>query len=866
MHKTLGKRLITVIIIILLSGMFCNLAYAALDIKVGYYDYDGYLIADEDGSISGYAGEILAMLVEANPHWNFVPVKFTRGGFLENMRKGFAVISVQSPYGTDNPRFFIYSENPVGYEQGIFYTSIDQAINYEDFETFQDMRVGTINGDMQNSLFNEYQKQNDFSVEYVVFDDVDAIKKALNNNEIDGMIYGSIVEQADLQIVARYAVTPLHVAANEWGAMFIDYFDKVLNEAEETNPAFLSELYLKYYGNAPAPIQALTIEEEIAQAEAAKRSEEIAQADLAAKEAARLAAEEEARREAEREAAEEAESGKEKETEEKRQIQVGFVAAAALLGLLLVGTIVGSSVRKKKANKARAKLQAGDPDIAGSIGEGARAEEEARQAAEEEARREAGKEARAKAEAAAAEQAAAEQEAAEQEAAAEVAAAEAAARARAEEEARLAAEEEARREAEKEARTKAEAAEAAQAAAAEAAAAEAAARARAEGEARLAAEEEARREAEKEARAKAEAAAAEQAAAAEAAAAEAAAAEAAAAEAAAAAAAVANVGAAVANVGAEAANVGAEAAAGEVEVAAWSEENLHKPHTGKVEPLPGWIGSVEDNANDSNAYVENEETEYTDDQIRGEIYLSGLTFSLQPRYSLQHNKVAGAEVSISCRHPIRDRIYPEELVHSLSQKGKLHILDRYIFDSLCLCKPHERVGGDRDFEIVIPVFTESVIQPDFSRWYIDAIGNYGIPPSFFRLDLVYRWQGDQDHLVYSSIRELCDAGFRVALKDVGDANYPLSIFSEIEMEAIVVAEQLIIDALVNEKKRKLLIGLKGLCTQMNINMEADRIDSREKFQLLSEIGCEVYQGNFLTRAIPYEQFWEHKRRLDVRYA
>ncbi|MPM72487.1 Phytochrome-like protein cph2 [bioreactor metagenome] len=130
--------------------------------------------------------------------------------------------------------------------------------------------------------------------------------------------------------------------------------------------------------------------------------------------------------------------------------------------------------------------------------------------------------------------------------------------------------------------------------------------------------------------------------------------------------------------------------------------------------------------------------------------------------------------------------------------------------------------------------------------------------------MVYRWQTSQDQQVYQALRELAAAGFRVALKDVGDSNYPLELFSEVELEAIVVAEKLVVDALDNEKKRKLLLGLKGLCDQMNFRLEADRIDSREKLELLTDLGCHVLQGNFLTRPIPLDQFWDYKRKLDNR--
>ena len=774
MKRTLWKFLSTALIILLLSGIFCGVALGALDIKVGYYDYDDFLIVDEENNISGYAGEILDMLVQENAHWHFVPVKFDRGTFLQNMSKGFAVLSIQSPYGTNNPRFFVYSEQPVGVELGIFYASPDQAINYEDFETFDGMRVGAINGDMQNDLFAAYQRENGFSTEYIIYNTLDAMKQALFNREIDGLIYGSMVEQADLMVIARYAETPLHIAANVWGETFIAYFDRVLSRVTRENPDFLEDLYDKYFGEAPAAMQAMTVEEQ-----AEMESQIKAEGEKQAAEEIRPVVEEKSGTDARQAVAATVpgtmapDYAPEADGNERKLTQIGFLAGVALLVILMAVAITRKSSGKaaKQTIAETAGYDAGlrTPEEAFED----KAEAETRNRAKEEERR------------------------------------------RAEEAARRQVEEEAQRQAKEEAQRQVEEA----------------ARRQAEEKAQRQAEEEAKRQAEEAAAIKRERITE-----------------------------IADHESAQSNAGRGYASGIAE----DDEEDPGKNENQYSNRSGKIEMLPGWLDEI---AGMSNQKIETGEvTEYTDEQIRGEIYLSGLTFSLQPRYSLDHNNVIGAEVSIFCRHPIRDRVYPEELVLSLTQKGKLHILDRYIFESICLCKPQDKIHPDEDFEIVIPVFTESVVHPEFSRWYIDTVKNYGVPPALFRLDLVYRWQADQDPLVYQSLGKLTDAGFKTALKDVGNINYPLSLLSEVELEAIVVSEQLIIDALVNEKKKRLLAALKGICTQMDFRMEADRIDSREKFQLLSDVGCQVYQGNFLTRAIPFEQFWEYKRKLDVRSA
>ncbi len=878
MIKKLWRFSSAVLMVILLLSFGGAQAEAALDIKIGYFDYDNYITIGEEERITGYAGEILDMLAVGNPHWNFVPVKFTRGTFLENMRKGFAIVSVQSPYHSKyRARFFTYSEKPVGVEYGIFYTGLDQSVYYEDFAKFDGMRVGTIVGDMQNDLFDEYQEEHGFTVEYVVYNTLEEIKEALALGEIDGLIYGSTVEQADLKIIARYAETPLHIAVNEWGKIFIDHINRVLNKAYEENPDFLDNLYVKYFGEAPKALQAMTEAEEKAALEAKAQEEEN-----------RSKAEEETGAKAEQETA----AGSQNQDNNGKQGQTILLIAVVLLSALIVGGFVIQGAKKKKPQKQDGKEKKKEAAAARKQAEKAAKAEAAElarmQAEEEAAAAEAAELARMQAEeeAAAAEAAELARMQAEEEAAAEAAEL---ARMQAEEEAAAAeAAELARMQAEEEAAA-AEAAELARMQAEEeAAAAEAAELARMQAEEEAAAAEAAelaRMQAEEEAAAAEAAELARMQAEEEAAAAEAAelAYRQAEEEAAAEAAELARMQAEeeAATEAAELARMQAEeeAAAEAAELArmqAEEEEAAKLSETDEnnyaqadtqakaegVGPLMSWIDTLADTGKDHTGSAEVQE--YTDEQIRSEIYLSGLTLSLQPRYGLNQNTVVGAEVSISYRHPIRDRIYPEELVASLTQKNKLYMLDRYIFESLCLCKPQERVEAGKTFEIVVPVFTESVVCADFSSWYIAAVKSYNIPPEIFRLDLVYRWQTSQDQQVYQALRELAAAGFRVALKDVGDSNYPLELFSEVELEAIVVAEKLVVDALDNEKKRKLLFGLKGLCDQMNFRLEADRIDSREKLELLTELGCHVLQGNFLTRPIPLDQFWDYKRKMDNR--
>ena len=105
------------------------------------------------------------------------------------------------------------------------------------------------------------------------------------------------------------------------------------------------------------------------------------------------------------------------------------------------------------------------------------------------------------------------------------------------------------------------------------------------------------------------------------------------------------------------------------------------------------------------------------------------------------------------------------------------------------------------------------------------------------------------------IQVLREAGFRLALDGVGDADLPLTLLSSPDFEIIKLDKKIISDVTTNSGTRAMIESIGQLCAHTNAQLLADGVRSTEVLSTLHSLGVTAAQGDALAPA---------KRRPPVR--
>lgn len=98
--------------------------------------------------------------------------------------------------------------------------------------------------------------------------------------------------------------------------------------------------------------------------------------------------------------------------------------------------------------------------------------------------------------------------------------------------------------------------------------------------------------------------------------------------------------------------------------------------------------------------------------------------------------------------------------------------------------------------------------------------------------------------------ELRQAGYRIAIDDLGAGYAGLSAFAALEPEVAKIDMGLVRDVHLNPTKRKLIASVASLCHDLGIRTVAEGVESAEELACLVEVGCDLVQGYHIARPGP----------------
>jgi EAL domain-containing protein (putative c-di-GMP-specific phosphodiesterase class I) len=100
------------------------------------------------------------------------------------------------------------------------------------------------------------------------------------------------------------------------------------------------------------------------------------------------------------------------------------------------------------------------------------------------------------------------------------------------------------------------------------------------------------------------------------------------------------------------------------------------------------------------------------------------------------------------------------------------------------------------------------------------------------------------------VRELRKLGYRIGLDDVGAGYFGLNTFVSIEPEFVKLDMSLVRDLDRDQAKRKIVSTLASLCHEMEAQIIAEGVETKEELSALQSLGCDFVQGHFFAHPGP----------------
>ena len=226
---------------------------------------------------------------------------------------------------------------------------------------------------------------------------------------------------------------------------------------------------------------------------------------------------------------------------------------------------------------------------------------------------------------------------------------------------------------------------------------------------------------------------------------------------------------------------------------------------------------------------------------------------LQPLYSIQYNRVYGAEVLVRKIDPHGNIQAPVEFIDVMEREHMISMVDFTILRQACaLIQKWKPVWPD----IVLNVnfSRNTLMEPDFLERIDQILSETGADPAQLIFEITESSQNIQLESLYSLLDEVKQRGISLAIDDLGTEASCLEMLYLPQISVAKIDKGLIDKAEHIDREQLVIKHVVDLCHDLNMRCVAEGIETDSQIELLKKLGCDKLQGYKIGKPMLPEDF------------
>lgn len=226
---------------------------------------------------------------------------------------------------------------------------------------------------------------------------------------------------------------------------------------------------------------------------------------------------------------------------------------------------------------------------------------------------------------------------------------------------------------------------------------------------------------------------------------------------------------------------------------------------------------------------------------------------LQPLYSIQYNRVYGAEVLVRKIDPHGNIQAPVEFIDVMEREHMISMVDFTMLRHACeLIQKWKPVWPD----IVLNVnfSRNTLMEPDFLERIDQILSETGADPAQLIFEITESSQNIQLESLYSLLDEVKQRGISLAIDDLGTEASCLEMLYLPQISVAKIDKGLIDKAEHIDREQLVIKHVVDLCHDLNMRCVAEGIETDSQIELLKKLGCDKLQGYKIGKPMLPEDF------------
>jgi diguanylate cyclase (GGDEF)-like protein len=221
----------------------------------------------------------------------------------------------------------------------------------------------------------------------------------------------------------------------------------------------------------------------------------------------------------------------------------------------------------------------------------------------------------------------------------------------------------------------------------------------------------------------------------------------------------------------------------------------------------------------------------------------------QPKRHLHSGLITRVEVLVRWNHPRRGLLMPASFVPIAERTGLIKPMTDWILDkALQQCREWQDAGAP--IHVAVNVSAKSLLEETLPSKVQTLLDKWNIDPRFLKIEITESSiMADPAHAL-AIMSMLQSMGVRLSVDDFGTGYSSLTHLRELPIDEIKIDKAFVLGMLTSDADTAIVRTVIDLAHNLGKQVCAEGVEDAETLRRLEEMGCDLAQGYFISRAVP----------------
>lgn len=233
----------------------------------------------------------------------------------------------------------------------------------------------------------------------------------------------------------------------------------------------------------------------------------------------------------------------------------------------------------------------------------------------------------------------------------------------------------------------------------------------------------------------------------------------------------------------------------------------------------------------------------------------------QPQVDLKTLRICSSECLLRWKHNQQGMIAPEVVIKLAEDLGLINKLTLWVLKRALQQQATLRDEYNHNHMVAINISEKDLKAAHFLNETLDIIENSTIACEKIVFELPQSTPLSSESKVFKTIEQLKEVGITVSMSNFSTSNASLAQNNNIPFQELKIAQALSKNICTNKERKMIVEANVKIAKGLGLEVVAEGINSQEDEDTLRQIGCDIGQGHFYGKAMPFDEYQDWLSRL-----